>query len=180
MPNFRYSAYRRDGRETSGLIDAVNRQEAKERLNKEGLFPRLITPEGELASGGWLSFSRRRVPLPELSLMTRRLATLLGSAVPVYEAIATLHAQERPGELKNVLSRVRERLAEGSSLAAAFAAEPRVFGDSYVSMVSAGEASGALEIILERLAEFLEDQQAVKSRITTALAYPILMMVVGV
>jgi general secretion pathway protein F len=111
--------------------------------------------------------------------MTRRLATLLGSAVPVYEAVATLGAQERPGELKNVLGRVRDRLAEGTGLAKAMAAEPRIFSDSYVSMVAAGEASGALEIVLERLAEFLEDQDAVRNKIVTSVAYPILMVVVG-
>jgi general secretion pathway protein F len=111
--------------------------------------------------------------------MTRRLATLLGSAVPVYEAVATLHAQERPGELKNILGRVRERLAEGSGLAGAMAAEPRVFGDSYVSMVAAGEASGALDIILERLAEFMEDQNAIRNKVVSALAYPSLMVLVG-
>jgi general secretion pathway protein F len=160
-------------------MDAPSQREAKERLNREGLFPRAITPEGEVVAKGWVSSFRRRVSLPELALMTRRLATLLGSAVPVYEAVTTLQSQERSGELKNVLSRVRERLAEGSDLARALASEPRVFNESYVSMVAAGEASGALEIVLERLAEFLEDQDAVRSRVFTSLAYPIFMVFVG-
>ncbi len=179
MPNFRYSAYRRDGREVSGLIDAPSQREATERLKRDGLFPRAISPEEEITPGGTLKSLRRRVTLSELSLMTRRLATLLGSAVPVYEAIATLHAQESAGELKNILGRVRERLAEGSGLAKAMASEPRVFGESYVSMVAAGEASGALESVLERLAEFLEDQDAIRSKVITSLAYPILMVIVG-
>src|SRR5512141_1195989 len=161
MPSFRYSAYGRNGGEVTGVSDAGSQRDARERLKKDGLIPRTIVPAEEAAAGGKLKAMRRRVSLPELSLMTRRLATLLGSAVPVYEAVATLHAQERPGELKNILGRVREKLAEGSGLAGAFAAEPRVFSDSYVSMVAAGEASGALEIILERLAEFLEDQNAI-------------------
>jgi general secretion pathway protein F len=103
----------------------------------------------------------------------------LGSAVPVFEAVATLWEQEPEGELKRVLGRVRDRLAEGSGLAQALSAEPAVFSDSYVGMVAAGEASGALEVVLERLAEFQEDQAEVRSRVSTALAYPILMMVVG-
>ena len=179
MPSFRYSAYRGDGGEVAGIIDAASQRDATERLKKEGLFPRTIVPAEEVATGGRLASLRRRVSLPELSLMTRRLATLLGAAVPVYEAVATLYAQERAGELKNVLGRVRERLAEGSGLAKAMAEEPRLFSDSYVSMVAAGEASGALETVLERLAEFLEDQDAVRSKVVTALAYPVLMVMVG-
>lgn len=179
MPSFRYSAYRGDGGEVAGIIDAPSQRDAADRLKKEGLFPRTIVSAEEPVTGGWLSSLRHRVSLPELSLMTRRLATLLGSAVPVYEAVATLGAQEKPGELKRVLNRLQERLAEGSGLAKAMAAEPRVFSDSYVSMVAAGEASGALEIVLERLAEFLEDQDAIRSKIVTSLAYPMLMVVVG-
>lgn len=179
MPSFHYSAYGPGGGEVSGFVDADSQRDARERLKKEGLLPRTIVAAEEAATGGTLGSLRRRVSLAELCLMTRRLATLLGSAVPVYEAVATLYAQERPGELKNILGRVRERLAEGLGLAKALAAEPRVFSDSYVSMVAAGEASGALDIILEKLAGFMEDQDAVRSKVVTSLAYPILMVVVG-
>lgn len=179
MPSFHYSAYGPGGGEVSGFVDADSQRDARERLKKEGLLPRTIVAAEEAAAGGTLGSLRRRVSLAELCLMTRRLATLLGSAVPVYEAVATLYAQERAGELKNILGRVRERLAEGLGLAKALAAEPRVFSDSYVSMVAAGEASGALDIILERLAGFMEDQDAVRSKVVTSLAYPILMVVVG-
>ncbi len=179
MPSFRYSAYGRNGSEVAGVIDAGSARDARERLKKDGLLPRTIVPAGEAVAGGVLKSMRTRVSLPELALMTRRLATLIGSAVPVFESVATLYAQEKPGELKNILSRLREKLAEGSGLAGAMASEPRVFSSSYVSMVAAGEASGALEIILERLAGFLEDQDAIRSKVVTALAYPILMVMVG-
>ncbi|WP_243688878.1 type II secretion system F family protein [Geotalea toluenoxydans] len=179
MPTFRYSAFKAGGNEVAGTIEAANVNEARQRLKKDGLYARQIAPADEVAGGrGRMSF-RKKVGLPELSLMTRRLATLLGSSVPVYEAIATLHDQERPGELRTMLGRVRDRLAEGTSLAKALAAEPQIFSDSYIGMVSAGEASGALEVVLERLAEFLEDQNAIRSKIVTSLAYPILMVVVG-
>ncbi|HEY6838184.1 MAG TPA: type II secretion system inner membrane protein GspF [Geobacteraceae bacterium] len=179
MPTFRYSAYRPGGGETTGTIEAENLREARLRLKQEGLYPSEIAPAEETAKVGIGRYFRGRVALPELALMTRRLATLVGSAVPLYEALATLYEQERPGELKKVLGRVRERVAEGSALAKALAAEPAVFNESYVSMVAAGEASGALESILESVADFLEDQAQVRSRISTALAYPLLMVVVG-
>lgn len=179
MPTFRYSAYKPGGSEVTGTIEANNPVEAKQRLKKDGLYPKEIASADEAASRKGLQLFRKKVALPELSLMTRRLATLLGSSVPVYEAITTLYEQEKPGELRKMLSRVRDRLAEGTSLAKSLAAEPQIFSDSYIGMVSAGEASGALEVVLERLAEFLEDQDAVRSKVVTSLAYPILMVVVG-
>lgn len=180
MPIFRYSAYKKSGGETTGTVDADNIREAQNRLRKDGLLVRELAPADETDSRtGSFSFLKRSPKLPEIALMTRRLATLLGAAVPVYEAIVTLQEQERPGELRNVLGRLRDQLAEGSSLAKAMAAEPKIFNESYVSMVAAGEASGALEVVLARLADFLEDQAATRSKITTALAYPVLMVIVG-
>ena len=179
MPTFRYKGYRPDGGEAAGTVTAETLREAMARLKKEGLLPTEIEPADTRPPPGLGRLRRRRVGLPEMALMTRRLATLLGSAVPVYEAVATLLEQERPGELKELLSRVRDRLAEGLALSRAFALEPQLFSESYVSMVAAGEASGALDLVLERLADFLEDQEALRGKITTALAYPLLMMVVG-
>lgn len=179
MPTFRYSAFRSDGSPVSGVVEADSLQDARHRLKREGLYPKDLTEAVGPAAGKPGIFARKRVSLPDLALMTRRLSTLLGSAVPVFEAISTLHEQEGPGELKAVLARIRTRLAEGSNLARALAEEPAVFSESYVSMVAAGEASGALEAILDRLADFLEDQEAVRSRIITSLAYPALMVLVG-
>lgn len=178
MPTFRYSAYNAAGGEVRGNVDAESQREALARLKKEGLFPKEITEEGVAAKKVSL-FSGRSVGLPQLALMTRRLATLVGSHVPVFEAIATLREQEGEGELKQVLSRLRDRLASGSTLARAMAEEPAVFGESYTGMVAAGEASGALDKVLERLADFLEGEQAVRSRVSAALAYPLLMAFVG-
>ncbi|MDO9068474.1 MAG: type II secretion system inner membrane protein GspF [Deltaproteobacteria bacterium] len=179
MPTFQYSAYNSAGAETTGVIEAENLRDAKQRLRGDGLLPREILLASNKINHGPLSLLKRSPGLTELALLTRRMATLLGAAVPVYEAVITLQEQERPGELRNVLGRLRDRLAEGASLAKAMGAEPRIFNESYVSMVAAGEASGALELVLERLAEFLEEQAATRSKITTALAYPALMVVVG-
>ncbi len=179
MPTFRYSAYNASGGQVTGSIEAENVRDARARLKKDGLYPRMLTANDDTNLRGAAKLFRHGVRLPEIALMTRRLATLAGSSVPIFEAITTLYEQEQPGELKKVLGRVRERLAEGAGLAKAMAGEPDVFSESYTSMVAAGEASGALETILDRLADFLEDQEEVRSRIITSLAYPVLMVIVG-
>src|SRR5512138_3545317 len=107
MPTFRYKGYRQDGREISGQVNADNQRDARARLKSEGILATEIGAEtGSGATGSGRLF-RKRTGLPELALMTRRLATLIGSSVPIYEAMTTLMEQERPGELRSVLSRVR-------------------------------------------------------------------------
>ncbi len=179
MPIFRYKGYTQDGKESSGSISAESLRDAKERLKSSGILPSGIEAEGTSKGRAGILAFRKTVGLPELALATRRLATLVNASMPLFEAVATLMEQESPGEMRSVLSRIKERLSEGKGLAAALADESPLFSDSYVSMVAAGEASGALDTVLERLADFLEEQDAIRSRVTTALAYPLLMAVVG-
>ncbi|BBA68870.1 type II secretion system inner membrane protein GspF [Geobacter sulfurreducens] len=179
MPTFRYSAYTAGGRETSGTVEAESLKEAKLRLKRDGLYPRDIGPVSETAGTVSRRFGGRNAGPAQVALMTRRLATLVGSQVPIYEAVTTLWEQEDPGEIKTALGRIRERLAEGANLAKALSLEPRLFSESYVAMVAAGEASGALDAVLERVALFLEEQRAIRSKITASLAYPTLMVLVG-
>jgi general secretion pathway protein F len=179
MPTFRYKAYNATGGSVAGIVDADSERQALQQLKGQGLMPREVREEGE-SEGVSASFSfQRGVSAADLALFTRRLATLVASAVPLFEAMGSLYEQEGSGKLKQVLARTRDRIAEGASLSRAFAAEPRTFGESYVSMVAAGEASGALDAVLERLADFLEEQEQVRGRVTSALAYPILMVLVG-
>ncbi len=179
MPTFRYKAYSAAGASVSGSVEADSERQATQQLKIKGLLPREVVEEGG-AAGNSGSFSfRRGVPTDELSLFTRRLATLVASSVPLFEAMGSLCEQEESGLLRQALVRVKERIAEGASLSRALAAEPDVFGESYVSMVAAGEAGGALDAVLERLADFLEEQEQVRSKVTSALAYPILMILVG-
>jgi general secretion pathway protein F len=179
MPTFRYKAYNASGGAVNGSIDADSDRQAILQLKGQGLLPREVL-EASAAREGRGAFSfRQGVAAADMALFTRRLATLTASAVPLFEAMGSLHEQEQSGKLKQVLARVRDRIAEGASLSRAFAAEPQVFSESYVSMVAAGEASGALDAVLESLADFLEEQEQVRSRVTSALAYPILMVLVG-
>lgn len=179
MPTFRYSAYTAEGRDTAGTLEAESIKEARQRLKRDGLFPRELAPADEGGAAPARRLFGGRTGLGEVALMTRRLATLVGSQVPIFEAVATLGEQEGPGELKKALGRIKERLSEGASLAKALSLEPRLFSESYVAMVAAGEASGSLDTVLEKLALFLEEQRAIKSKVTASLAYPILMVVVG-
>ena len=179
MPTFRYKAYNAAGGSVAGIVDAESERQALQQLKGQGLMPREVHEEGATENVS-ASFSfQRGISAADLALFTRRLATLVASSVPLFEAMGSLYEQEESGKLKQVLARVRDRIAEGASLSRAFAAEPRTFGESYVSMVAAGEASGALDAVLERLADFLEEQEQVRGRVTSALAYPILMVLVG-
>jgi general secretion pathway protein F len=179
MPTFRYKAYSATGSSVSGTLEADSERQATQQLKGKGLLPREVVEDGgAVGRSGSFSF-RRGVPTDEMSLFTRRLATLVASSVPLFEAMGSLCDQEENGPLRQALVRVKERIAEGASLSRALAADPDIFGESYVSMVAAGEAGGALDAVLERLADFLEEQEQVRSKVTSALVYPILMVFVG-
>lgn len=178
MPTFRYKAYSASGSSVSGTVEADSERLAAQQLKAKGLLPREIAEEGAVSGGGAFSF-HRAVSAEDLSLFTRRLATLVASSIPLFEAMGSLCEQEENGPLRKALLRVKGRIAEGASLSRALSAEPEIFGESYVSMVAAGEAGGALDAVLERLADFLEEQEQVRSKVTSALAYPILMVLVG-
>jgi general secretion pathway protein F len=111
--------------------------------------------------------------------MTRQLATLLRAGLPLVSSLNALADQIDNPKLKKIITQIRERVNEGSALAAAMVEFPRVFPDLYVNMISAGEASGALELVLFRLAEYLEGQVRIRNRIRAALIYPAVMTVVG-
>jgi general secretion pathway protein F len=179
MPTFHYKAYSASGASVTGTVEADSERQAMAHLKAKGLLPREAHEEGAADTRASAFSFQRGVSSADLSLFTRQLATLVASSVPLYEAMGSLYEQQEAGALKQVLARVSARIAEGASLSRAFAAEPKVFGESFVSMVAAGEASGALDAVLERLADFLEEQDQVRSRVSSALAYPILMMLVG-
>jgi general secretion pathway protein F len=179
MPTYRYKAYSATGSAVSGTVEADSERLALQQLKIKGLMSRELSEE-DSAGGRSKAFSfRRTVSTDELSLFTRRLATLVASSVPLFEAMGSLCEQEETGPLRQALVRIRDRIAEGTSLSRALSAEPGIFSESYISMVAAGEAGGALDIVLERLADFLEEQEQIRSKVTSALAYPILMVLVG-
>ena len=113
-------------------------------------------------------------------MMTRQLATLLGAGLPLVPAIDALTSQTRSQSFKKMLAKIKDSIVEGNSFARSLSLFPGTFSALYINMVTAGETSGALEIVLERLADITEKQQALKTRIQIAMAYPILMSLIGV
>src|SRR5215831_4888359 len=183
MPVFAYRGLAPNGRTINGVIDADSPRNARGKLRELGIFPTELSPEQvatkKPALQRWLPTFGRRIPATELSLLTRQLSALLGAGVQLVDALGALSGQTSRAVTKRILSQVRENVREGSSLADALAAHPDTFSDLYVGMVRAGEAAGALEAVLDRLAEYSERQADFVSKVRGALTYPIIMMCVG-
>lgn len=186
MPVYAYKGVTQSGRAAKGFVDAENHRAARAKLRKDGVFlTDLAESSGGRARGdergaaasrvSSLLASLRRVKTLELSLATRQLATLVGAGIPLVEALGALTEQVESSRLKGVIGAVRDRVNQGASLADALA-ESGIFGDLYVSMVRAGEASGALEQVLARLADYLEGQVRLQNRVTSIVLYPLMML----
>lgn len=187
MPVYAYRGLSEQGRAVSGIIDADNPKGARLKLRKSGIFPTDLTEEqrkqaaaAEATEGG-LSFGRyfERISPDELALLTRQLATLVGAGLPLVDCLSALIEQVETARTKRTLSQIREQVTEGASLADALKAHPRIFGDLYVNMVRAGEASGALDIVLVRLADYTEKYAALRDKVRSSLTYPTFMAVFG-
>ncbi len=183
MPVFEYKGVTAQGKKVSGVQDGESLKVVKTKLKKDGVVV-LEIHEGSAARAarrGAVSFTfGNRVKLGDLANATRQLATLLSSGLPLMEALSVLVEQEENAGLKSAMSSVRDSVREGASLADALKSNPKVFSTLYVNMVSAGEASGTLEITLDRLADFLDEQVRFRGRLSAALAYPAFMTIIGV
>ncbi|MBW1878697.1 MAG: type II secretion system inner membrane protein GspF [Deltaproteobacteria bacterium] len=187
MPVFEYKGFDGGGKAVSGIIDADNPKVARSRLRRQGLFPTDVdvqTKEGSKGTGlnREIEFSRyfQFITVRDIATLTNQMATLLGASVPMSETLAALVDQTEKTKLKVVLSQIKEKVNEGSSLAEALREHPRVFNNLYVHMVRAGERTGALDLVLRRLATFTENQVKLQGKVLAAMAYPILMSFVGV
>lgn len=185
MPVFAYRGLSTQGRTVNGVVDADSARTARGKLRAVGIFPTEISEEiaarSPISIRDWLpKIGRPRLSGPELALMTRQLSALLGAGVQLVDALGILSDQSAKPPIKRMMSQVRERVREGSSLAAALSAHREVFSDLYVGMIRAGEAAAALEAVLDRLADYTERQSEFVAKVRGALTYPIIMMIVGV
>lgn len=184
MPVFEYQALDEKGRKRKGILNGESLAAAKQKLREEGLYPVEIGETSEQEGGpqrkrefALLRF--RGVAGRDLSAMTRELATLLGAGLPLVQSLSSLLAQTANSRLKKILAEIREEINEGESFAGSLSRYPRVFSPFYVNMVRAGETSGTLHLVLERVADYTEMQQALRGRVLASLAYPVFMFLVG-
>lgn len=171
------------GKPVKGVRDAENAKALRAALRKDGIMLTAATEEQaakEKAKREIQLFAfASRPSTTDVAVMTRQLATLIGAGIPLFESLNALIEQVEKESLKKVLTQVREQVREGTSFAKALEGHPSVFPPLYVNMVRAGEASGTLEGVLNRLTLFMENQAKLVGKVTAALAYPALMAVIG-
>ena len=179
MPAFRYEAADATGKTDKGVIEADSARQARTVLRARGLTPLIVDALGAQATKRGGSSFGKRLSAQENALVTRQLASLLVAGLPLDEALAALADQaERPyvGEL---LAAIRAEVVGGSSLSVALAQHPKDFPDIYRALVSAGEHSGNLGLVLTRLADYIESRNALTSKIKLAFTYPAIVTVVA-
>ncbi|MCF8061064.1 MAG: type II secretion system inner membrane protein GspF [Deltaproteobacteria bacterium] len=186
MAVYEYKAINRKGREKSGIIEAESRISAGQSLKRMNLYPVAIleTTRESLQDKPSTEISVRslleRVTRRDISLFTTQFAALVEAGLPVVEAFDITIRQTEKKSVRRVLSVIKEEVNQGVSMADSFQMFPRHFTPLYINMVRAGEESGSLEVVLKRLSDFLESQIEMRSKISSTLAYPILMSLVGV
>jgi general secretion pathway protein F len=182
VPVYEYRGVTTGNRTTRGWIDAESARTARQKLRSDGIYLTDLT-EGRTGSSvsDWLARLQlpqlRRVPDLELALFTRQLSTLISAGIPLVESLTALTDQVENQRLKNVTGRVRESVNHGTSFADALGDHPHVFGDLYRAMVRAGEASGALALVLSRLGDYVESQMELRNKVINAMIYPVIMII---
>ena len=196
MAEFSYTALDAQGREVNGSLQAEDRSSALSRLKGMGMYPMALqaaaggaavasrgtaaaAPVAAPKSGSGGSLFQRGVSLSDLALFTRQLASLFNAGLNMARCLDTLIEHSESAALTAAVTQIRQAVQGGSSLWEAMSEHPRIFSELYVSLVQAGEASGQLGKVLERLADSLEVQQEQRSKVRSALAYPILLMSAG-
>lgn len=191
MPTFQYEAMDNTGLEIKDTVEAGSEAEAQQKIREKGFFVTKIAEKTKAAKKGKgkdgkktqpdakkrqaqrkKGFSLGRVKAKHLCTFTRQLSTLQDAGLPILRSLRILEGQARPGPLKNSLINVIEDIEGGATLSEAMARQPKAFDNLYVNMVKAGEAGGALEVILQRLAEFKEKAQSLKRKVQGAMIYP--------
>jgi general secretion pathway protein F len=179
MPVYEYVALNSAGKKVKGSLEADSLRAARQRLRVQNIFPTDIKESLKASAAKTQDvkklFGGDRVSLKELTVATRLLATLSAAGLPLVGALFALADQVDSDALKRVVVDIKERVEQGSSLAKALGAYPKIFPRLYVNMVASGEASGTLDGVLENLAEYYEGQLELKRKVTTALFYPVLM-----
>lgn len=190
MANFCYKAIAANGKNVRGVVEADNERQAVAAVRDKGLVPLSVESAAAVVSASGTPadsrFSLKRllaalhpVPKTAVAAMARQLATLLHAGLPLDEALGSICAHDDMSRMQGIVARLRERIMAGGDLADGLAEFPHVFSSTFVTMVRAGEASGTLELVIERFAEHIEQQVALVRKVQATLAYPVLMLFVG-
>jgi type IV pilus assembly protein PilC len=190
MPTYKFEAMDTTGSEVKDSIDAVNEEEAQQKIKQMGYFVTKLTASTTAKKGGKKKAGAKRkkkagftiggVSNKQLTTFTRQFSTLQDAGLPVLRSLKILEHQMRPGVLKNALMDVVDDVESGNTLSESMGKHPKCFDRLYVNMVKAGEAGGALEVILQRLADFKEKSQTLKRKIVGAMVYPAVVIMVAV
>jgi general secretion pathway protein F len=196
MPIFQYKAFASGGAVKTGVIDADTTRDARQRLRRENLLVSEIheTKGGRRvrAGKGGLGTLLHKIRahrastagssmrnLEILTACTRQMGTLLGSGIPLAETLKAMIEQAEQRSTETMFREIRERINQGASLADALSEHPQMFGELYVNMVRAGEATGNVDVVLKRLADYLQSQRALRRKVVSALTYPAMMICIG-
>ncbi len=181
MPAFEYIALNSKGKEETGILDGDTAKQVRQLLRDSNLTPLEIN-QVEKSEGADKNKPQRagRVKAAELALLTRQLATLVQSGSPLEEALATTAKQTEKRNIKHILTAVRTRVVEGYSLADGLKTYPTVFPAMYRATIAAGEQSGHLDAVLERMADYTESRQETQTRIANAMFYPVILTIVSI
>ncbi len=187
MATFQYEAMNAAGQEVKAEIEAQSSDEAITKIRQQGYFPTKVkeraakkvkgaapAASGKPAKkgGGAMNISFGRVGLKQITQMTRQLSTLQDAGLPILRSLKVLYQQQKPGQLRTILDAVATDVEGGATLSEAMSRHPKAFDRLYVNMVAAGETGGVLDVILQRLAEFMEKAQRLKRKVVGALIYP--------
>src|SRR5438552_2105827 len=203
MPKFNYVAMDSRGKETKGTLDVANQNEAISRLKEMGYFPTKVTvadkakdkPDKKTKAATPDAKGRKRgggfninIKIPGLSgkvkpkvltTFTRQLATLVDAGLPLLRGLRVLERQERNPTLKGIINELALAIEGGSTFSEGLAQHPKVFNRLFVNMVKAGELGGVLEVVLNRLSEFMEKAQKIKGKVVAAMFYPVAVLIVA-
>lgn len=182
MGAFEYSALDARGKQKKGVLEGDTARSVRQQLREQGLTPLDVNAAAEkdktAAGGGSFAF-RRGISTTDLALLTRQLATLVRSALPLEESLLAVAQQTDKPRVKNMLLAVRARVLEGHSLAHGLNEFPHIFPEIFRATVAAGEQSGHLDSVLERLADYTENRQVIQQRLQLALIYPVILTVMA-
>jgi general secretion pathway protein F len=179
MAAYEYTAVDAAGREHRGVLDGDSARQVRQLLREQALLPVAVTEVSDTEPARRLRFSvGTRFSTTDLALLTRQLSTLVRSGIPLEEALLAVSQQSEKARVKSVVAGVRSWVMEGRTLAEGLGAFPKVFPEIYRSTVSAGEQSGHLDAVLERLADYTENRQVLQQKIRNAMVYPLLLTVI--